>query len=137
MNKHLRHNLRFTVEQYQEIEDYCKRHNIDNKTTFFKYAISQTLRPDIEDPELVFSSLSQLHNTLNKVSRQQEILFSYIGFLFRNLLAYHPEIPENLKAAASVSAQERFERAFKTYQESLKQTPSMFESLLADYFEEA
>ena len=50
---------------------------------------------------------------------------------------YHPEIPENLKAAASVSAQERFERAFKTYQESLKQTPSMFESLLADYFEEA
>jgi Arc/MetJ-type ribon-helix-helix transcriptional regulator len=119
----------------KEIDAYCARHKVESRSEFYRFAISQTLRPEVEDPDLVFASLKQLHDKLNVVERQQEILFSFISFLSRYFLSYHAEIPAELKEAAGTSAMERFERVFKSYQESLKNTPSMFESLLADYFE--
>ena len=128
--------FRLTREQEKEIESYCARHKIESKSEFYRFAISQTLKPDVEDPDLVFSSLKQLHDTLNTVARQQEILFSFTGYLARYFLSYHAEIPQELKNSAAISAMERYEKLFKSYQESLKNTPSMFESLLADFFEE-
>lgn len=128
--------FRIAKEMEEEIEAYCAKHKIESRSEFYRYSIAQTLKPDIEDPDLVFASLKQLHDTLNNVERQQEILFSFIGFLSRYFLSYHPEIPGEMKEAAGRSAMERYERVFKSYQESLKNTPAMFESLLADYFEE-
>lgn len=134
--KDIRHRFRLTRDQEKEIESYCARHKIENLSEFYRFAIAQTLRPEVEDPDLVFSSLRQLHDTLNTVARQQEILFSFTGYLARYFLSYHAEIPQELKNSASISAMERYEKLFKSYQESLKNTPSMFESLLADFFEE-
>jgi hypothetical protein len=131
------HSVKTTIEFEKQIDAYCARHNIQDRASFYRFAASQLLKPDVEDPELVFSSLKHLHDTLHKISRQQEILFSFTGFFFRNLLAYHPEIPNEVKDAAVKSAYDRYERAFKSYQDNLKNTPAMFESLLADYFEEA
>jgi hypothetical protein len=120
----------------KEIDAYCARHKIESRSAFYRFAISQALKPDVEDPELVFASLKQLHDKMNSIERQQEILFSFINFWARYFLSYNAEIPAELKEAAGKSAMERHERAFKSFQESLKNTPSMFESLLADYFEE-
>lgn len=128
--------FRLSHEQKKEIDAYCAKHHIESRTEFYRFAIAQALRPDIEDPDLIFSSLKHLHDTMNTVSRQQEILFSYITFLARHFLSYHAEIPQEFKEAASISAVERFERVFKSYKASLKTSPAMFESLLADYFEE-
>ncbi|MCD1654431.1 ribbon-helix-helix domain-containing protein [Treponema zuelzerae] len=128
--------FRLSREQKKEIDAYCARHRIESRSEFYRFAISQALRPEIEDPDLIFASLKHLHDTMNTVARQQEVLFSYITFLARHFLSYHAEIPNELKEAASISAVERFERVFKSYQASLKNSPSMFESLLADFFEE-
>ena len=128
--------FRLTIQQAKEIDAYCARHRVESRSEFFRFAISQALRPEIEDPDLIFASLKHLHDTMNTVSRQQEVLFSYITFLARHFLSYHAEIPNELKEAASISAVERFERVFKSYQASLKNSPAMFESLLADFFEE-
>ena len=128
--------FRLSREQKKEIDAYCARHRIESRSEFYRFAISQALRPEIEDPDLIFASLKHLHDTMNTVSRQQEVLFSYITFLARHFLSYHAEIPNELKEAASISAVERFERVFKSYQASLKNSPAMFESLLADFFEE-
>jgi hypothetical protein len=128
--------IRAKEQQVKEIDAYCARHRVESRSEFCRFAIAQALRPDIEDPDLIFSSLRQLHDAMHTVSRQQEILFSYITFLARHFLSYHAEIPQELKEAASISAVERFERVFKSYQASLKNTPAMFESLLADFIED-
>jgi hypothetical protein len=128
--------FRISDQQITEIDAYCARHHIESRSEFFRFAIGQTLRPETEDPDLIFASLKHLHDTMTTVSRQQEVLFSYITFLARHMLSYHAEIPAELKEAASISAVERFERVFKSYQASLKNSPAMFESLLADFFEE-
>ncbi len=130
------HRFRIDEAQNKEIDAYCARHRIESRSEFYRFAIAQALRPEIEDPDLVFASLKHLHDSMHTVSRQQEVLFSYITFLARHFLAYHAEIPQELREAASISAVERFEKVFKSYQASLKTTPAMFESLLADYFEE-
>lgn len=127
--------FRLTEQQAKEIDAYCARHNVESRSEFFRYAISRTLRPEFEDPDLVFASLSQMHEKIHSIERQGDITFAYITFLFRHILSYHAEIPQEFKEAATVSAVERFDRVFKSFQNSLKQNPSMFESLLADYFE--
>ncbi len=128
--------FRLSTKQKKEIDAYCARHNIASRSEFYRFAIAQTLKPDVEDPDLIFSSLKHLHDRMHTVVRQQEIMFSYITFLARHFLSYHAEIPEELKEAATISAVQRFEKVFSSYQNSLKNTPAMFESLLADYFEE-
>jgi len=138
MNKQIKyhtHSFKINGEMEKDIEAYCAKHRLESQSEFFRFAISQVLRPDIEDPELVFSSLQQLHNKMNTIERQQEILFSFICFLARHFLIYHAEIPNEMKDAAVASGIQRYNKMFKAFQESLKHSPSMFESLLADYFE--
>lgn len=134
--KYHTHSFKVSEEMEKDIKAFCLIHRIDSRSEFFRFAITQAIKPDIEDPELVFSSLKQLHDKMHILERQQEILFSFIGFIAQHYLAYHSEIPEEFKQASSVSAIYRYEKMFKAYQESLKNSPSMFESLLADYFEE-
>lgn len=128
--------LRVPLELEKEINSYCKKNGIESRSEFYRYAAVQILKPDVEDPELVFSSLKQLHNKLHAVTRQQDILFAFVSFFARYFLAYHPEIPNELKNTAGKSASDRYDKAFSSFQEILKKTPNMFESLLADYFEE-
>ena len=127
--------FRLTTDQKKEIDAYCSRHKVESRSDFFRFAIAQILKPEIEDPDLVFASLKQLHDKMNSIEKQQEILFSFMSFLARYFLSYHAEIPEELKESAASSAMERYEKVFKSFQANLKNTPSMFESLLADFFE--
>jgi hypothetical protein len=120
----------------KEMNAYCLKHHIKNTSEFIRYAITQTLTPDIEDPVLVFESLKQLHEKLHNIESQQDILFTFLCFYVRNSFAYHSEIPDTLKQSAGESAIQRYERFFKSFKDSLKDASSTFESLLADYFEE-
>jgi hypothetical protein len=128
---------RISTELMKHIKAFCLRHNIKNHSEFLRYAITQTLTPDIEDPELVFQSLKQLHEKIHTLEVQEEILFNFLAFFIRNQFAYHSEIPDSMKQAASDSAVQRYSKFFTAFKESLKQAPSLFESLLADYLEDA
>lgn len=134
--KYQTHSFKVSDEMDKDIKAFCFKHRIDSRSEFIRFAIAQALKPEIEDPELVFSSLKQLHDKMNTIERQQEILFSFIGFIAQHFLAYHSEIPDQLKKAAEISAMQRYKKMINAYQRSLKDSPSMFESLLADYFEE-
>lgn len=120
-------------EMQKDIEAYCLKHRIECKSEFIRFAVAQVLRPEIEDSDLVFSSLQQLHNKLHGVERQQDVLFSYLNYLAQHFLVYHPEIPGEYKQAAATSAIERYSKMFRAFENQLKETPSMFKSLLADF----
>lgn len=130
------HNFKLPRELELEIKSYCAKNKIENLSEFYRYAINQTVKPDVEDNELVFSSLKQLHDKIQIVIQQQEILFSYMSHLARYFLSYEPEIPNEMKISAAESATTRFDKTFESFKNSIKNSPSMFQSLLADYFEE-
>jgi hypothetical protein len=51
------------------------------------------------------------------------------------MLAYHPEIPDDMKAAAAASSKSRDEKSFKHFTDSLKNSsPDFFERLLHTYY---
>jgi hypothetical protein len=129
-------NLRIPLELSKQIEAYCLKHGIKNKSVFIRHAVSAALSPDVEDPELVFGSLKQVHEKLRNLETQQDILFNFLSFYARNSFAYHGEIPEEMKKAAADTAIQRYNKFFKSFQDNLRNSPSMFESLLADFFEE-
>jgi hypothetical protein len=128
--------LRIPEEIENQIDAYCLKHGIKNKSAFIRHAISSALTPDVEDPELVFSSLKQVHEKLHTLETQQDILFNFLSFYVRNSFAYHGEIPEDLRKPAADMAIQRFNKFYKDFQNNLRNSPSMFESLLADFFEE-
>lgn len=127
--------FRINETQKKQIQAYCVENKIKNTAEFYRFAITKILNPDIEDKDLLYESLKIMHEKINDVQKQQEIIFSYTSFLARYFLSYIPEIPAEIKEAASISAIERHKKMEKSYQASLKNTPNMFEALLADYFE--
>lgn len=129
-------NFKMPPQLVKQIDAYCLKHGIKNKSAFIRHAITSALTPDVEDPELVFSSLKQVHEKLHTLETQQDILFNFLSFYVRNSFAYHGEIPEDLKKTAADTAIQRFEKFYKSFQDNLRNSPSMFESLLADFFEE-
>ena len=131
MNENVK--VRISTELKKKINAYCDQNNIENASAFIRYAITEKLTPDIEDETLVFESLKQLHDKQNSVEQKMEIFFSFFCFTVRHFLVYNAELPEQHKEAASASAVSRYNKLFKTFQNSMKNTPSMFESLLADF----
>jgi hypothetical protein len=128
--------IRIPTQLINQIDAYCLKHGIKNKSSFIRHAISAALTPDVEDPELVFGSLKQVHEKLHTLETQQDILFNFLSFYVRNSFAYHEEIPEDLKKTAADMSIHRFNKFYKSFQDNLRNSPSMFESLLADFFEE-
>jgi hypothetical protein len=129
-------NFRIPPDLSKQIEAYCLKHGIKNKSVFIRHAISSALSPDVEDPELVFSSLKQVHEKLHNLEMQQDIMFNFLSFYVRHSFVYYNEIPEDLKKPAADAAMLRYTKFFKSFQDNLRSNPSMFESLLADFFEE-
>jgi Arc/MetJ-type ribon-helix-helix transcriptional regulator len=124
------------AELADQIDAHCLKRGIKNKSVFIRHALGAALSPEVEDPELVFSSLKQVHEKLHTLEMQQDILFNFLSFYVRNSFAYHSEIPEELKTSAADIAIQRYAKFYKSFQDNLRNSPSIFESLLADFFEE-
>jgi hypothetical protein len=118
------------------INAHCLENHIKNISDFFRYALVNTLTPDIKDKTLIFESLKQMHDKLHSIEQGQELLYKLSIAQFKNMLVYHDEIRESEKKQATVSANERFDKFMKFFSDALKEMPAMMESLLADFVEE-
>lgn len=136
MSKYSYVGVRIEPSLKDKIKGFCMNHGIDNESEFIRLAISEKLMPEIEDTEFVFESLKQLHDKIHVIEQQQEMFFSFFCFYLRHFLIYNPELPEEHKEVAAASAMQRYQKIFTAFKSSIKDTPSMFESLLADYIEE-
>jgi hypothetical protein len=136
MNLNRVKSVKISADLGNKIKAYCLENGIKSESAFIRYAIGKILTPDIKDAELTYESLRQVHEKIDRIEDQAEILMLYLSHQYRNLLAYHEEIPEEQKKAASLSANDRFEKFFTYFREALRKTPGMFEKLLANYYEE-
>jgi hypothetical protein len=128
--------FRLSDDLKKRIEVYCTMKNISNLSEFFRVAAVRLITPDVSDEELVFESLKDLHSKMQRIEKQQDIAFSFFCSYWQMFLVYNGEIPSEEKIAATIESKERFDKIFKSFQDDLKNSPAMFESLLADYFEE-
>lgn len=128
--------IRISRDLRRRMKAYCSQHRIENESAFIRHAITNQITPDVEDSTLVFESLRQLHDRLHSIEQQIDVFFAFFCFTVRHFLVYNAEIPAEHKEAAAASAMARYEKLFKAFQNTMKQTPSMFESLLADFVEE-
>lgn len=128
--------VRISPELHKRINAFCQMKKINNQSEFFRQAAVRLITPDVSDELLVFESLKDLHNKMRALESQQDLFFSFFCQYMKLFLVYNPELPINEKEAAARMSFQRFEKIFQSFKESLTETPSMFESLLADQFEE-
>ncbi|GHU79566.1 hypothetical protein FACS189462_5280 [Spirochaetia bacterium] len=127
---------RISNDMGDKIKAYCLENHIKNNSVFFRFAIAKTLQFEIEDKDLVFESLQQLHGKIQKVLESEEIIYKHSRHFVKNWFAYHPEIDrENIESAA-ISAKQRDDKYFAGFKKSLQYSLPMFESIASDLVEE-
>ena len=128
--------LRVGADMLKRMKSYCMEKGVASSSELLRFALTRVLVPDIEEKELVFESLQQLHGKLHKVYEQQDIMFQFLCFFMRNWFAYHGDIEAANMESAKISAKQRYESFFKGFKKTLKDT-SLLQSIAADLFEEA
>lgn len=128
--------LRIAHELDDRIDAYCKMKHIESRSDFFRLAAVDKITPDISDEVLVFESIKSVHEKVHTLSTQQDIFFSFFCFYFKHFFLYNAELPVDQQEAAALSAKDRYRCAMESFKKEIQSSNSMFESLLADFFEE-
>jgi predicted DNA-binding protein len=126
--------LRLPEDLDRELDLYCGSRHIKSKSDLIRTAIRHYIEPDVKDETLRLIGIRDMQIKLQKVIDAQQIIFNFMVSVHKNNLCYHPEIPEQLKQEASVSAGKRFDKFYDSFQNSLKTDVSFFERILHQYF---
>lgn len=130
--------LRLPEHLKKSLDLYCEAKGVKSKSGLIREALSCYIEPDVKDETLRLIGIRNMQAKLQKIEDSAQIMFDFLVSMHKNNLAYHPEIPDSLKAEASVSANRRFDIFFNSFQRALKDgQPSMFERILHQYFSES
>ena len=132
----VQHNFKVSYELDKKIREYCKMQKIENLSEFFRRASIKEVTPDTSDALLTFESLKDLHNKMHRLESEMSIFFHLFCFFVKHFFVYNPEIPQEYLQDAALSAKSRYEQMLSEFKKSFADSPSIFQSMLADYFEE-
>ena len=134
------HDIRFTIrvpnELDTQIREYCKIHKIENLSEFYRRAAVKEVTPDTSDALLTFESLKDLHDKMHRLSSELSVFFHLFCFYVKHFFVYNPEIPPANVQGAALSAKQRYDEMLSEFKKTFADSPSIFHSMLADYFEE-
>jgi Arc/MetJ-type ribon-helix-helix transcriptional regulator len=128
--------IAFTKEMETDIRMYCRTKAITNESDFIRAAVSYYLDNEFDDRTVMFENMKALEKKVQGLHDMLELSFRYLRFMHINLLAYLPEIDQDLSGAAIKSASKRHDKFFDTFRESLRSEPPFLERLLHTYFME-
>ena len=132
----VQHNFKVSYELDKKIREYCKMQKIENLSEFFRRASIKEVTPDTSDALLTFESLKDLHNKMHRLESEMSVFFHLFCFFVKHFVVYNPEIPQEYLQDAALSAKSRYEQMLSEFKKSFADSPSIFQSMLADYFEE-
>lgn len=134
------HDIRFTIrvpnELDTQIREYCKIHKIENLSEFYRRAAVKEVTPDTSDALLTFESLKDLHDKMHRLESELSVFFHLFCFYVKHFFVYNPEIPPANLQGAALSAKQRYDEMLSEFKKTFADSPSIFHSMLADYFEE-
>ena len=122
-----------TSQMEEDIRSYCREKGIESESELIRQAIVSYIDRDYNDNTLKLIGLKDIRESLGQIRDMLSVLYSYQNMMHLNLLAYHPEIAEELKNAAYSSAQNRLDKFFVSFRERLRDDPPFFEKLLHTY----
>ena len=64
------------------------------------------------------------------------VFFHLFCFYVKHFFVYNPEIPAANLQGAALSAKQRYDEMLVEFKKTFADSPSIFQSMLADYFEE-
>jgi hypothetical protein len=125
--------LHLTAVLENDLRQYRTEHRIESEQELIRQAIAKYVGGGYDDDTLKLSGIKDVHSLLSVLRDMVSVLFSYSHMMHLNLLAYNPEIPDELKDAAYASASARHDKFFSGFQNRLKNDPPFFEKLLHNY----
>lgn len=134
------HDIRFTIRVPHELDirvrEYCKLQKIENISEFYRRAAVKEVTPDTSDALLTFESLKDLHDKMHRLESELSVFFHLFCFYVKHFFVYNPEIPAANLQGAALSAKQRYDEMLVEFKKTFADSPSIFHSMLADYFEE-
>jgi len=118
------------------MRSFCRDKGIESENELIRQAIGKYIYSDYQDETLKLQGINQLQNKVTELRDMLEIIFSYLIKTHINLLAYHPELDPTVKDSALASATNRHDKLMLSFQDGLKNNPSLFERLLHTFFSE-
>jgi hypothetical protein len=118
----------------KDLRAFCRDKGIESESELIRQAIAAYIYADYQDDTLKLQGLKDLREQIAELRDMLDVTFKYLRLMHINTLAYHPELDQELSAAALKSAQVRHTRFFSSFQESLKSDPPFFERLLHRYY---
>jgi hypothetical protein len=121
-----------------DMHSFCRDKKIESVSELIRQAIAHYIYADYTDETLKLQGIKKIQEQISELRDMTNILFSYLCLMHSNILAYHPEFPENedIINAAFLSATNRHEKFLNVFQNSLKNDPPFFERLLHKYYSE-
>ena len=120
-----------------DMRSYCRDKGIESESELVRQAIAKYIYADYKDETLKLQGLKQAQEKIAELRDMADITFKYIRLMHINTLAYHPEIDAQFADAAFASANNRHDKFFSVFQDSLKNDPPFFERLLHKYYSES
>jgi len=122
-----------TAEISDDIRLYCRENGIKSESELIRQAVVSYMDKDYSDSTLKLSGIKGVKESLSQARDMVSVVFSYLGMMHLNLLAYHPPLPDELKDAAYKSSQARLDKFNESFRGRLKDEPPFFEALLHEY----
>jgi hypothetical protein len=118
------------------MKSFCRDKGVESESELIRQAISKYIYYDYTDETLKIQVLKKKMLKIDELKDMVNILFSYLIFMHKNLLAYHAEIDSEYVESAFISSSNRHDKFFNAFQNSLKNEPAFFEKLLHKFYTE-
>lgn len=128
--------ITLTRKLEDDMSSYCRDKGIESESELIRQAVTKYIYADFEDETLKLQGLKYIKEDIVELHDMINVIFSYLIKMNIGLIAYFPELPNETKAAALASAENRHEKLFNNFMESLKNEPSFFERILHKYYSE-
>jgi len=128
--------IAFTSKMKADMRSFCRDKGIDSESELVRQAVAQYIYADYSDETLKLQGLRHLREQAAELRDMLDITFNYIRLMHVSTLAYHPAIDPALADAAFSSANDRHNKFFEAFQESLKNNPPFFERILHTFYSE-
>ena len=126
----------FTKTMEIDMHSFMRDKNIESESELIRQAVGNYIYSDYTDETLKLQGVKKIQAQNEEIRDMVDILFKFLEHVHISLLAYHPEIDQQLVDSAYISATHRNDKVIKALRGSLKNDPPFFERLLSTYFTE-
>lgn len=108
------------------------------KSEIIREALNMYVSRNVNDKELIYSSINNLKRSLEYTDKKLELFFNLWFFSLTSTFASMPAISDKSKEEQLMimkKANKRKTAMFESFKNNMKKSPSIFEAMLADFIE--